>query len=294
MGSGWLIENIYSELATSSFKNHLRTRIEDIAQLAFRQNEAKLATYIAVCGANGIGKSYSSLCLAKVINPAFASDGKKRTLYATEKTSDYLRMMEANKNDLIVVDEGNRYLGSRDWKNPKQISLINQMEINRADRITHIINNRGYFSLSSRFRNEQASIIIWGGDRAVNKKSFAQSYSYVFASPAIFSGDERWGLEPLKYAGSQEAMNNLVQKIPSFVGFLFTPDIEKYFTKDEIRMYEAKKAEGINKASAKNIDYVERMEAKEEGHETAGRLEDEAWDELKIWNKKHPSIVGNY
>jgi hypothetical protein len=267
MGSGWLISDIYSEIQTSSFKRHGLLKIEDVARLALRNRDAELANHILIAGANGMGKSFTAMCLAKTLNPLFASDGKKRTLYATEKTSDYLKMMESNKNDIIVVDEANRYLGSRDWNNPVQIKLINQMEINRADRIIHIVCNRGYFSLTSRYRNEQASVIIWQADRAKGKNDEMMSYSYVFAAAPIFSGEERFALAPMKYCTNHEDQNRTALGIKSFCGYLMTPHINRYFTHEEIKNYQAKKAEGINKASTNNIAYVEKVEAREEGRD---------------------------
>ena len=225
---------------------------------------------LLICGDNGSGKSVAAAIIFKCVNPNIPF-GPEHVVYAEDKTSDFMSKMEALNDDVLVIDELNKFMSHRNFMDKSQNKLISFIEIARAKRVATISCVNAYQKVDKSFREGKVGVVIQMLDRRKTDSELGRSVGAVFAAPPLMLSSARFGLDALADVHSDQEFINLAPWVPAFCGFIFFPDKfetdengnRRYLTDDEWNNYTNAKMRGIRKSFEQAKTQTLNAEAKE-------------------------------
>lgn len=214
----------------------------DIVKIVYMMQEFEMDVHIVIAGQNGVGKSYVLLMFMK----EFLGKGfLKNMLLAHHTYNDFVRFLLTETNTLLGVDEMNQYLYYKQHSDKNQNHLIKQMELARSKRIGVMGCVRDPRKLTLNYRQGKMSIVIWVLDRF----TYGGSYAAVFvANPSVESYD-KFGFGMIADNLTDIAsVREVFEDMPSFVGYLRIPHIDKVLSKTEVSEYKELKDKAMSYA----------------------------------------------
>ena len=256
------------------------------------------------CIVHNSGKSVAAAIIFKC-----ASDqpfGPDHVVYAEDSHSDLLAKLEKLNNDVLMIDELNKFLGHRSFMNQSQNLIIKVIEIARARKVATLSCVNAYQKVDKSFREGKVGLVVQMLDRRKKgqENELGRSVGAVFAAPPLMLSSSRFGLDSLADVKSDLEFTNLAPWVPAFCGFIFFPDKDEYLSKEEWDAYLEKKMEGIRKsfeqakAQTRNAENKEFKKSEElsEDQEIEQALEKEE-KKLKIseakaqWKKEKNTVA---
>jgi hypothetical protein len=235
---------------------------ENVAWLVGQHQDLTLQPNLLICGENGVGKSFCTLMLMKVIQrqrkPDWTLTKADNIVYAFQNHKDFIKAVAEHHKDVVQIDEAGEIFGYRSQMSIEQTQAYSFIEVSRENANALLFCSKDYHTLNYNLRNGKITLIIWLYDREVNGK--VKSMGIVFMASAIMQGEDRFGLEPLKMCKGWNEWKLTAEQSPSFIGLFEVPDISTILDKEEIEFYAKQKTEGINKLKEKRVDAMQTKE----------------------------------
>jgi hypothetical protein len=264
------------EKAIYQFENRVISAGEGSVKLGFivefvhTLQEHEYDAHVAIMGQNGNGKSMLMLALMKLLDPSSITDNK--IVFAYDKTSRLISLLKTSKAGVIGIDEAKKFFHYKQSMTTEQIVLQNMIEYARANRNAVIACTNDVRRLNNNYRNSKVQIVVWLLDRYENEDM--KSYGLVFIGNPALEEDDKFMLNFVTGAQTFEQIRLIAEGLPTFYGYLFLDDIEKYVSKEEIEFYRVNKNKGIEDMATKFMSRLDKREDRED-------REDESQDKIE-------------
>jgi hypothetical protein len=231
----YVFEGTYNDLLLkAATKGTLE--MADVISLLRELQANKTDCHLAIGGQNGVGKSIVLLMMQKAYQGKISFDN---LFLADKTTNDIIRFLLTNRNTLLCIDELNISFGYKQHATTEQNHLISMVELARSKMIPIVGCIRDPRKLTLNYRQGKLSICIWVLDRLKKDKG---AYAAVFVANNMVEGEDRFGWQYLTIDSfDYDQMRSQIEKVPSFVCYMWIPPALKILTKDEIAAYDEKK-----------------------------------------------------
>lgn len=225
-----VFESIYQAFI-DGLKNKGLFELDDILKLARMLQDVEADLHVTVAGQNGVGKSFLMLMLLK----QYVGKGwEHNMMLAGNRPNDIITFLLKNEKTMLAVDEWNQFLYYKQGAELEQQHLITTLELARSKRIATVGCIRDPRKLSYNFRSGKMSIVLWLLDRFREGGSVAA----VFVASPMIESEDRFGFMYLSdEVESFEAMREMMESLPSFVGYMKVPDARTILSRKELDGY---------------------------------------------------------
>lgn len=238
MMEGTVFEETYDVFLTK-LRERGTVELDDVVKLTALMRSFEMDVHVAICGQNGVGKTYLLLMLLKkAIGKQFISN----LLLAKHTTNDLVRFILENRDTTLGIDELNQYFHYQRHAENEQKHLLTTIELARSNRIAIAGCARDPRKLALNYRQGKLSIVIWILDRF----SKGGSYAMVFVGNPSIESYDKFGFSMI--AGDIVSIadaREMFEELPSFIGYMRVDDATKHLTKDEIENYKFEKQKAM-------------------------------------------------
>ena len=250
-------------------------KLEDISFYIRKRQQYRLDAFVMCNGDNGTGKSIGvGLPLLKMLKRQqdhnYTIVGSKNIMYAEGSHRQFINAITDSKNEIILCDETGTFMGAGDQMTTEQKVCYSQLEVCRSNQNAMIFLSKDFFTTNFNLRNGKIGLLVWIWDRKENDAELKiardegeRSVAYVFLANNIMRSDDKFGLEPCKYAKTFDEWRMMAEMSPSFLGVMYIDDCKDYLTDDELKYYEEHKdiaAEARRKISLKKMEQKEKAQ----------------------------------
>lgn len=235
----------------------------DITDMLKEFRDSELDAHPGVMGQNGLGKTMATFILAKYMGGVTMQD----MVYPFNTHSELIEKIAKLKNHNIYVDELNVFFDYLGWNSKEQRALMNTIEVCRENCNIIFGCMRDYSRININYRNGKMNPLIWILDRVkANKEKGVEPYSYgvVLLGNPFIQIEDKFFLSQLPPSYDYRVMRTMIERLPSFIGYIRFDNIDKHVDKDIIKTYRVFKEQGKQYMGSKHIEDLRASETKKQ------------------------------
>ena len=242
-------------LIDASYKQGGTLEVQDIADFIKFLREHEQDAHVPFMGQNGSGKSIAAWIVNKRVG---RFDLKKNMIFPYHPVQHLIQQITQRQGTSFQIDELGNFFPYKLSMSYDQIALFNAIEVARSNRNSFIGCTRDILRINNNYRNGKAQLLIWILDR--NDKG---SLAVVLLGNPLFETEDKFMVSLIRPSYSLNDITQQIEKLPTFIGYLFFDDYHKYITDEEMNEYKRLKAKGMQAVSDQHQQRLNVRQAKE-------------------------------
>lgn len=234
-----LFEKSFLYLKEQSLKNDFEISPKDLADMTSEMRQQEMDAHIAIMGQNGLGKSMASFILQKHCGKISLDS----MIFPFDSYEKIINILATREDENVYIDELNLFFDYMKWNSAEQHALMQTIETNRANKNVIFGCCRDIQRINLNYRNGKVHTLVWLLDRITGKNPY--SYGVVLLGNPFFQTDDKFYLSTLPPIYDYPTMRELIEQLPSFIGYIKFDNVNKYVPKSIIDKYKAQKKRGM-------------------------------------------------
>lgn len=233
----------------------------------------KFDSHTVFMGQNGMGKTMAALIVKSMMGKI---DIARDVIYPQTSVSELVSRITTESNVNFLLDELAHLFPYKRSNEMSQIALFSAIEVARANKNAFLGCCRDLLRINNNYRNGKAQLCIWLLDN--NGDS---SFGAVLLGSPVFEMEDKFFISSVTATYNYEQMLRQIERLPSFIGFIEFPNVDRYVTKSQLEEYDDLKKEGIQHLGERNKRMLAFKQSKMERRELNEQARDSGFDMLR-------------
>jgi hypothetical protein len=245
---------------------------KDIAKFNKDLRLNKFDSHTIFMGQNGMGKTMAAFIVKSFMGKI---DIARDVIYPQTPVGELVHRITTESNVNFLLDELAHLFPYKRSNEMSQVALFSAIEVARANRNAFLGCCRDILRINNNYRNGKAQLCVWLLDN--NGDS---SFGAVLLGSPVFEMEDKFFISGVTATYDYMQMLRQIERLPSFIGFIEFPNVDKYITKSQLQEYEDLKRQGIEHLGEKNKRMLAFKQSKMERREINEQVRDSGYGVL--------------
>lgn len=232
------IQDAFDDIIFKTYGNSRVVEQDFLIEYVQQMKDASYDVNMITMGQNGTGKSYA---MHDIIHRA-GGIKTENMIFPYHDTTYFIDRITKSHGENIWCDELTAFFPYRTSGSKEQTALFSAIEIARENRNWIIGCCRDARRINNNYRNGKCSIILWMMDHTDDPPS---SEGAILLGQPYLEIEDRFYLNTIPPTFDLDVLKGEIQKLPSFLGWMFFDDITKTVPAETLAAYHREKTKGI-------------------------------------------------
>jgi hypothetical protein len=246
---------------------------KDIADFNKALRVNKFDSHTIFMGQNGMGKTMAAFIVKSFMGRI---DILRDVVYPQTPVSELLHRITTEKNVNFLLDELAHLFPYKRSNEMSQVALFSSIEVARANRNAFLGCCRDILRINNNYRNGKAQLCVW-----ILDNNGDSSFAAVLLGSPVFEMEDKFFISSVQATYNYEQMLRQIERLPSFIGFIEFPNVDRYISKSQLDEYEHLKQQGIEHLGERNRRMMAFRQSKNERRELNEQARDGGFDLLR-------------